>query len=208
MKNKVSIAILVLFSFTMLFVSIGFGDVVVLFDEDGNDEAGDGGFAGLFTSHDGGSTVTITDEDSISGKVSAFCTPQQSYNNVMAGMSYSIDEYPYITFAWRKDGGAVIVLQLAHDTAWAHRYYSGGPIPWEPGIQLSESIPEDWVLNTRNLVEDFGADWNLTGIAFSPWDGNAGFYDFMVLHSDPEPPTAVEPGDGKLLTTWAGLKSE
>ena len=188
---------------------LAFGVKLVLFDEDKASEEGGGDFASFFVNHDAGSTVVITDSEKYSGSVSAVATPSQSYNEAFAGWTIPINDYPYLTFAWKKDGGTCIMLQLAHDVAWAHRYYSGPNSPgWEPATQLSENIPTDWILHTRNLVEDFGADWNLTGIAFTPWDGDAAFYDFMILHSDPSPLTAVEPDDGKLSTTWAQLKSE
>lgn len=209
MKNKMSIAILILFSFTMLFASMGFGDVVVIFDEDEKDEAGNGDFAGLFTSHDAASTVIITDDDFITGKSSAFCTPSQSYNPNMAGFSYSVDDYPYISFSWRKDGGDFIMLQLAHDGAWAYRYWTGPTnLPGWEGIQVQEDGPEEWTSYTFNLVDDFGGGWNLTGLAFTPWDGEGGYYDHILLHSEEDEGIidfAVE-AQGKLITTWAELK--
>ena len=119
MKYKLT-AILAI-AFTVMFASASFCKVVVLFDEDEKTEAGSGNFPGVFVSHDAGSTVTITKKDAISGKVSAFCTPSQSYNNNIGGWNYSIDEYQYITFAWKKDGGTGIMIQFAHDTAWAYR---------------------------------------------------------------------------------------
>lgn len=207
--KKVCFLLATLLTFSVLSLSC-FGEVIVLFDEDENDEAGNGNFAALFGSHDAGSTVTITEDDSISGDVSAFCTPQQSYNNVMAGWSYSIDDYPYLTFAWKKNGGRTIMLQLAHDSAWAYRYWSGpvnGPT-WE-GLQLEDTIPEDWMVYTVNLVEDFGGGWNLTGLAFTPWDGEGGYYDHILLHSEEDEGRinqfAVE-AEGKLSTTWAEIK--
>lgn len=186
---------------------LAFGAKIVLFDENDPSEASGGDFAGLFGSHDAGSTVEITESEAYMGSVSAVCTPQQSYNNVMEGWSYSIDEYPYLTFAWKKDGGETIMLQLAHDEAWAYRYFSGpvnGPT-WE-SLQLMDTIPTDWMVHTVDLVADFGGGWNLTGLAFTPWDGD-GYYDYMVLHSDPEPPSPVEPAS-KLSTAWGNIKSK
>ena len=95
---------------TTLFITLlvacplAFGAQVVLFNEDAASEAGGGDFAALFGSHDNGSTVEITNSEAFAGSVSAVATSTQSYNNVM-GFSYSIDEYPYLTFAWKKDGG-------------------------------------------------------------------------------------------------------
>lgn len=77
-------------AFTTMFASVSFSKVVVLFDEDEKAEAGNGNFVGVFISHDAGSTVTVTKDDAISGKVSAFCTPSQSYNPTIGGWNYSI----------------------------------------------------------------------------------------------------------------------
>jgi len=212
-KPLINAILVVVFALTL--VSAGFAEVIVLFDEDAKDEGGKGAFAPLFGSHDNGSSITITNDESVSGKVSTFCTPTQSYNNVMSGWSYPIGDTPYLTFAWKKDGGKIIMLQLAHDTAWAYRYYDGdnsagvGPT-WE-GIQLDNEIPKDWVVYTRDLTKDFAQAWNLTGLAFTPWDGVGGYYDFLVLHSKENEVhisgKAVET-EGKISTVWGKIKQD
>ena len=207
MKYKL-IAILII-TFTVMFTSVSFSKVVVLFDEDEKTEAGNGNFVGVFVSHDAGSTVTVTKDEAIAGKVSAFCTPSQSYNPTIGGWTYSIDEYQYLTFAWKKDGGTGIMVQFAHDAAWAYRYYSGVNVTnWE-GIQLEAKIPEDWMVYTRDLKKDFGGGWNLTGIALTPWDGKGGYYDHILLHTEEDEGKIaqydVEPR-GKLAIVWAKLK--
>ncbi|MBD3184749.1 hypothetical protein GF312_20880 [Candidatus Poribacteria bacterium] len=185
---------------------MAFADMVVLFDENTASEAGGGDFPALFPNHDADSVVEISETESFAGSVSVLATPSQSYNNIIEGWEFPVDDYPYLTFAWKKDGGTGIMVQFAFDTTWAYRYYSGVNVTDWPGIQLEDTIPEDWMMYTRNLVDDFGGGWNLTGIALTPWDGEAGYYDFMILHSDPEPPTAVEAED-KLTTTWGKMKS-
>ena len=205
-----SIAILMI-AFTAILASVSFSEVVVIFDEDEKDEAGNGNFVGVFVSHDAGSTVTVTEKDSISGKVSAFCTPSQSYNNAIGGWSYPIaeNEYRYMTFAWKKDGGTGIMIQFAYDNTWAYRYFSGVNVTDWPGIQLEDDIPEDWMVYTRDLVKDFGGGWNLTGIALTPWNGKGGYYDYILIHTEEGEgriaQIAVEPR-GKLATVWARLK--
>lgn len=169
----------------LIMAPVAFGKVIVLFDENAASEANAGDFAGLFTSHDADSVVEISSAEKYTGSVSAFCSPSQSYNNVMEGWAFPIDETPYLTMAWKKDGGAIIMIQMAWDNNWAYRYYDGdnsegvGPT-WE-GIMVEDTIPEDWRMFTRNLTEDFAAGWNLTGLAFTPWDGNGGYYDHIVL---------------------------
>jgi hypothetical protein len=178
--------------------------MVVLFDEDNADEAGGGDFAGLFTSHDADSTVTVTSDTAFMGNVSVACTVSQSYNPDM-GWSYSIDEYPYMTWAWKKEGGNGIMIQLAHDAAWAYRYVDVEDTPGWGSIILRDTLSTTWTLNTRNLVEDFGGGWNLTGMALTPYDGETAYYDLIVLHSEPNEVVAVEPA-GKLTSIWASLK--
>ncbi len=194
----------------LIMAPLAFGKVIVLFDEDSATEAGAGDFAALFGSHDAGSVVEISSAEKYTGSVSAFCSPQQSYNNIMTGWTFPIDETPYMTIAWKKDGGAIIMIQMAFDETWAYRYYEGdnsegvGPT-WE-GLQVGETIPEDWRMFTRNLTEDFAAGWNLTGLAFTPWDGNGGYYDHMVLSTtEEEGQTAVAPS-GKTAATWGDIK--
>jgi len=202
-------SIIAIIAAMLIMAPVAFGKVIVLFDENAATEAGAGDFAALFGSHDNDSVVEIS-SDAHTGSVSAFCSPTQSYNNVMADWSFPIDETPFLTMAWKKDGGAIIMIQMAHDTAWAYRYYDGdnsegvGPT-WE-GIQLEAEIPTNWRMFTRNLVDDFGAGWSLTGLAFTPWDGNGGYYDHIVLSTtEDEGQTAVAPA-GKTAATWGDIK--
>jgi len=184
---------------------VAFAKMVVLFDENDASEAGGGDFPAIFVSHDAGSVVEVSSAEQFMGDVSVSCTPSQSYNPTAAGWEYSVDEYPYLTFAWKKAGGTGIMIQFAHDAAWAYRYFSGVNVTnWE-GIQLEEDIPVDWHLYTRNLVDDFGGGWNLTGVALTPWDGDAGYYDILVLHSEEDEVVSVTP-KGKLATTWSQIK--
>ena len=187
---------------------LAFGAKIVIFDENDASEAGGGDMAALFTSHDAGSVVEVTEAESYSGSVSLMCTPSQSYNNVMAGWDFNIDDYPYLTFAWKKAGGTGIMVQYAHDEAWAYRYFSGENVTGWAGEQLEDGIPEDWKVYTLDLVADFGGGWKMTGMALTPWNGDAGYYDFMILHSEPEPPSPVEPTASKLSTTWAQIKTK
>ena len=198
----------IVFSTMLTFAS--FGDVVILFDEDAKDEACKGNFVSAFVSHDAGSTVTVTKDSVIAGKVSAFCTPSQSYNPNIAGWGFPVNDYPYMTFAWRKDGGTGIMIQMAYNGTWAYRYYSGVNVTNWPGIQLEKEIPEDWILYTRDLTKDFARGWNLTGLALTPWDGKGGYYDHIMLHSKPDEgkiagAKAVE-ASRKLTTAWARIK--
>ena len=159
----------------------------------------------------------------------------QRYNDV-APWTFKIaenpkadDEFRYITFAWKKNGGRGILLglhgypeansRLNHFVAREGGDYNGGKVHyhagakvfnwpfWSPSIQVSKSVPTKWEKHTRDLFKDWKA-FTLTGIAFSAWpDGNdiGGFWDHVVLHQNPEIKTSVESKD-KLTTKWAKLK--
>jgi hypothetical protein len=149
------------------------------------------------------------------------------------------DEFRYITFAWKKNGGRGIMLglhgypeansRLNHFVARAGGDYNGGKVHyhagakvfnwpfWSPSIQVSKSVPTKWEKHTRDLFKDWNA-FTLTGIGFQPWPegwSTGGFWDYVVLHQNPEIQTPVESkaeiqtpveSKGKLTTTWAKLK--
>jgi len=208
---KLTFGVISIIAFLISFTMVSNADVIILFDEDAKNEAGAGNFPALFVSHDAGSTVTVTKDAAISGKVSAFCTPSQSYNNNMANWGFPIDKYPYMTFAWKKDGGTGIMIQMAYNGTWAYRYYSGVNVTNWPGIQLEKDIPKDWILYTRDLTKDFAKGWNLTGLALTPWDGKGGYYDHIMIHSKPDEgkitAKAVD-AKKKLSTVWAKIKQQ
>ncbi len=185
-----------------------FAKVVIILDENTATEASKGKFAEGFISHDAGSVVTIATNDKFAGKSSVSCTPSQSYNPNMTDWKFPVNDTPYMTFAWKKDGGTGIMIQMAYNGTWAYRYFSGVNVTNWPGIQLEKEIPKEWKMYTRDLTKDFAKDWNLTGLALTPWDGKAGYYDFVMLHSDPNPPTTAVFAKDKLLKTWALIKSQ
>src|SRR5262249_36256374 len=82
-------------------------------------------------------------------------------------------EYRYLQFAWKKVGGEAIGLHLARSAAYgpekpggpSFRYHSGPYKPWgSDSLLVSEKIPADWVLVTRDLFADFG-EFTLTGLS-------------------------------------------
>jgi hypothetical protein len=123
----------------------------------------------------------------------------QKYNGNMgwnSGSGFSIvanptapNQFRYITFAWRKDDGKGIMLQLHGSGNWNHRYHAGENVY---GLQPSKRVsdlpaPGEWSVYTRDLYADWGA-FTLTGIAFTTGDGSFGYWDHMYLHKSPELP--------------------
>ena len=115
------------------------------------------------------------------------------------------NEFRYITFAWRKDGGEGIQLQLhGNPDTWGHRYHGGANVKnWNPSIQVSKKIPAKWEVHTRDLFKDW-KKFQLTGIAFTAWDGKAGYWDHVYLHQG-ESLASVD-SKGKITAIWADLK--
>ena len=120
------------------------------------------------------------------------------------------DEFQYITFAWKKSGGTGMQLQLhGNPGGWGHRYHAGANMQgWNPSIEVSPDMPEDWQIHTRDLFDDWG-EFVLTGVAFSPSSLDFAIYDHVVLHQVEEDPLflAVD-AKGKAAAVWADIKQD
>jgi hypothetical protein len=133
--------------------------------------------------------ATREDDDKFSGTCSLRVTPLQRYASRIKGWGYTIarnpkpGQYRFLRFAWKKLGGTGIMLQINADTdptGWEHRYVSGNPAqPWAHRV-VAAKMPVKWELVTRDLSADFGP-FLLTGMAFTPMDGEAGLFDHIYL---------------------------
>lgn len=195
----------------ILFTCVAFAQVYTILDENVDE------VLGFLTSGNGEASKTIDNSYSGSEALEVDVTggDGQKFNEAVPDWAFQIvenpsgpDQFRYITFAWRKDGGEGMQLQLHGDPdTWGHRYHAGANVQnWNPSIQVSPEVPTEWESQTEDLFTDWG-EFTLTGIAFTAWDGNAGFWDAVYLHQDETLDlTPVEP-KGKLATTWASLKS-
>jgi hypothetical protein len=147
---------------------------------------------------EGGGRAIPDQRDQYSGKYSLRVTPDQKFNPKLPGLEAKIrenpgpGEYRYITFAWKKAQGASICLQLAHDGKFGpakgagrdgakFRYHAGpGGECFGASLQVSDKIPAGFELVTRDLFADFG-EFTLTGLAFSPVDGQSALFDHIYL---------------------------
>jgi hypothetical protein len=129
-------------------------------------------------------------------------------------------EYRYIRFAWQKAQGNSVCLQLAHDGKFGpatasgkstaspksnaspknddgregakFRYHAGSSQePFGASLQVSDKIPARFEVVTRDLFHDFG-EFTLTGLGFSPIDGQAALFDHIYLARNPEEFELVE----------------
>ena len=165
-------------------------DAVILLDENYDDD---------FAHFIGGSHVASKSSDAYRGRESLFVQPLQLAIQHIPGWAYKIvenpsapDEFRYITFAWKKDGGTGIQLQIhGNQNWWNYRYHAGANVNnWNPSIQVNANIPTTWTVVTRDLFEDWGP-FTMTGMAFTPFDGNGGYWDAVFLHSSSLPSALV-----------------
>lgn len=163
------------------------GPVVVLLDE---------GVEPLFPTliNDGGGepgTITREDRDVFAGVEAVRVTPVQKYRTRIPGWEFKIVEKPaaagefrHLRFAWKKVGGVGVMIQF-HDPAksWAFRYFAGqNAVGWNPAKPVSDKIPVEWELVTRDLFQEFGT-FTITGVALTAMygDGDSALFDHVLL---------------------------
>ena len=155
----------------------------------------------------GGGQATLETGEKFSGAASLKVTPDQKYNESLPGLAVKIrekpgaGEYRYLQFAWRKDAGQTICLQIGHDgqfgpaagRAEKFRYHAGpGAEAYGASIQLAPALPAAFTVVTRDLFFDFG-EFTLTGLGFSPIDGNFALFDHIYLGKTPADFELVKP---------------
>ena len=170
-----------------------------IFDEDEK-------FVALLT--EGGGQATIEQGEKSTGKMSLKVTPDQKFNANLPLLNVKIRENPapgefrYIRFAWKKQGGEQICLQLNHDGTWGpggagregakFRYHSGPNEVYGASLAAGDKLPAEWTVVTRDLFADFG-EFTFTGIAFSAVDGEFALFDQVYLGRQMEDFTLIKP---------------
>ncbi len=155
----------------------------------------------------GGGQASLISDEKFSGTASIKVTPDQRFNPALPGLGVKIrekpgpGEYRYLQFAWKKQGGQSICLQLNHDGQWGpagtspakFRYHAGpaGEV-FGGSIGVDANLPGALTLVTRDLFADFG-EFTFTGIALTPVDGEFGLYDHIYLGTTPEDFELVKP---------------
>jgi hypothetical protein len=144
---------------------------------------------------EGGGQASLFADEKYSGAASVKVTPDQRFNPALPGLGLKIREKPgpgefrYLQFAWKKQGGQAICLQLNHDGQWGpagtnpakFRYHAGpaGEV-FGASVAVDSNLPGAFVLVTRDLFADFG-EFTLTGIALTPVDGEYALFDHIYL---------------------------
>ncbi|HUE71980.1 MAG TPA: hypothetical protein VMP01_13925 [Pirellulaceae bacterium] len=170
-----------------------------IFDEDEK-------FVALLT--EGGGQATIESSQKSTGKVSLKVTPDQKFNAALPTLNVKIRENPgpgefrYFRFAWKKQGGEQICLQINHDGTFGpggagregakFRYHSGPNEVYGASLAVGDKLPAEFVVVTRDLFADFG-EFTFTGIAFSAVDGEFALFDQVYLGRQMEDFTLIKP---------------
>ena len=91
------------------------------------------------------------------------------------------NEFRYLRFAWKKEGGGSALLGLANDKNWSGKRYAAGEYALgNQGYKVAEKAPAEWTVVTRDLFKDFGA-FGLTGILFSSTGSGTARFDHVIL---------------------------
>jgi len=152
-------------------------------------------FIALLT--EGGGRAIPENRDKYSGQTCLRVNGDQKFNAKLPGLSVKVRENPgpgevrYIRFAWKKQGGNTICIQLNHDGTWGpggtgrdgakFRYHAGpGGECYGGSLVIDEKLPVKFEVVTRDLFADFG-EFTLDGLAFSAVDGQAALFDHLYL---------------------------
>jgi hypothetical protein len=153
---------------------------------------GDPAFAEVLNEGDG--KAVLTTEDTFNGKASLRISPPQRFSAKVPGWNYPIvekpgpGEYRYLRFAWKSPRGGGIMLELADKSNWPRedesrgRFYGGQNTTKWKAVQVSEHVPREWVVVTRDLWKEFGT-MKLTGIAPTAMDADAFFARIELFQS-------------------------
>ncbi|QDU28504.1 hypothetical protein ETAA8_36050 [Anatilimnocola aggregata] len=152
-------------------------------------------FIALLT--EGGGKAVPENRDKFSGQVCLRVNGDQKSNAKLPMLGLNVRENPgpgeirYIRFAWKKQGGNTICLQLNHNGAWGpggsgregakFRYHAGpGGECFGGSLAIDDKVPAKFEQVTRDLFADFG-EFTLTGMGFAAVDGQAALFDHIYL---------------------------
>jgi hypothetical protein len=155
----------------------------------------------------GGGQIRLEGGEKYSGNSSVRVQPDQRFNPALSSLGVKIrkdpgpGEYRYLRFAWKKQGGNQLCLQLNHDGAWGptaggtgakFRYHAGPGDCYGASVRVAPRLPNRLTLVTRDLYADFG-EFTLTGLALSPIDGQFAVFDHIYLSRTVDDLDSVKP---------------
>jgi hypothetical protein len=127
--------------------------------------------------------------DVFTGLESIKQTGNERHVNNLKGWAYKIvetpkaaDEFRYLRFAWRKEGGGSILIAFATNGGqWSGKRYAAGPYALGgSGYTIAHVAPTEWTVVTRDLFKDFG-ELSLSSVLFSSSNGGTAYFDHILL---------------------------
>jgi hypothetical protein len=155
----------------------------------------------------GGGQIRLEGGEKYSGSSSVRVQPDQRFNPALSSLGVKIrkepgpGEYRYLRFAWKKQGGNQLCLQLNHDGAWGptaggtgakFRYHAGPGDCYGASLRVANRLPNRLTVVTRDLYADFG-EFTLTGLGLSPIDGQFAVFDHIYLGRTVDDLDSVKP---------------
>jgi len=155
----------------------------------------------------GGGQIRLEGGEKYSGTASVRVTPDQRFNPALPNLGVKVrkepgpGEYRFIRFAWKKQGGNQVCLQLNHDGQWGptaggsgakFRYHAGPGDCYGASLRVSPRVPGRMVVVTRDLYADFG-EFTLTGLGLSAIDGQFALFDHIYLGRTVDDLDSVKP---------------
>lgn len=141
----------------------------------------------------GNGEAMLTSLERYSGNACLKIVSGEAKNAVFRGLNAAIrekpaaGEYRFLRFAWKKQDGDAVWLQLANAGQWgsateaakSFRYRAGQETGGLASLEVSDATPREWQVVTRDLFADFG-EFNLTGLGFQAGNGSA-LFDHLYL---------------------------
>ena len=143
---------------------------------------------------EGAGMAALEEKDIYSGKESVLVKPDQKARASLPGLGVAIAEAPmpgqyrFLRFAWKKKGGAGVLLELANGGRFGvagpkgtdYRYVAGPDVRNTKAVRVADAAPAEWTVVTRDLFADHGP-LTLTGLSLTPMDGEFALFDHIYL---------------------------
>ena len=117
------------------------------------------------------------------------------------------NEFRYVRFAWKKEGGGSLLLGFGNDGGWSGKRYAAGEYGLgTTGVKVAAKAPTEWTVVTRDVFKDFGA-LGLTSILFSSTGAGTSHFDHVLLGrsiEDLDAATDLALGKGKAKIALSG----
>lgn len=133
-------------------------------------------------------SLTVDRDDVFAGLESLKQTGQELHAGNLTGWDFQFVETPkaanefrYLRFAWKKEGGGSILLAFPQNGGWGGKRYVAGPYELGgSGRKVADAAPTEWTIVTRDVFKDFGP-LHMSGVLFSSTSTGTTHWDMLLL---------------------------